>query len=60
LPQAENERLEQHLSDCEACQTYLYQMRLTMKALGSKPRVEIPPALESDLLKAFRNWKLSG
>jgi anti-sigma factor RsiW len=59
LPQAENARLEQHLSDCPGCQTYLTQMRLTIQSLGTKPRVEIPPDLESGLLQAFRNWKLS-
>ena len=59
LPQAEHDRLKQHLADCEGCQTYLDQMRTTVKSLASKPRLEIPPAMESDLLRAFRNWKLS-
>ena len=38
---------------------YLEQMRLTIKALGAKPRGEIPQAIESDLLQAFRRWKNS-
>jgi anti-sigma factor RsiW len=57
LPQAEHARLELHLSNCEGCQTYLAQMRLTVQSLGSKPRVEIPPALESELLQVFRSWR---
>jgi len=59
LPQADHTRLEQHLSTCDGCQTYLDQMRLTVQTLGSKPRLEIPAALESELLRAFRSWKLS-
>ena len=59
LPQTERVRLEQHLSVCPGCVTYLDQMRLTIKALGAKPRVEIPKAIESDLLLAFRRWKNS-
>ena len=59
LPQAEQARLEQHLLVCPGCVTYLEQMRLTIKALGAKPRVEIPQAIESDLLQAFRRWKHS-
>jgi len=57
LPHSERVRLEQHLSGCPGCVTYLDQMRLTIKALGAKPRVEIPQAIESDLLQAFRRWK---
>jgi hypothetical protein len=38
---------------------YLEQMRLTIKALGAKSPVEIPQAIESDLLQAFRTWKNS-
>jgi hypothetical protein len=34
-------------------------MRFTIKALGVKPRGEIPKAIESNLLQAFRNWKNS-
>ena len=59
LPQAERVRLEQHLSVCPGCVTYLDQMRATIKVLGARPRVEIPPAIESDLLQAFRSWKKS-
>jgi len=59
LSETERARFEQHLAICEACVTYLDQMRLTVKALGAKPRVEIPKAVESELLQTFRQWKAS-
>jgi len=57
LSQAEQARFEQHLAVCQGCVTYLDQMRLTVKALGARSRVEIPKAVESELLHAFRQWK---
>src|SRR5262249_8081527 len=57
LPQSERTRFEEHLSGCRGCVTYLDQMRFTLKALGSQPQLEIPSAIQSDLLKAFRHWK---
>ncbi len=57
LPRSEQVRFEQHLSVCSACVTYLDQMRLTIKTLGARPRIEIPQAIESNLLQAFRRWK---
>jgi hypothetical protein len=60
LPPVDRLRFEQHLSICQACVTYLEQMRTTIKALGSKPAVEIPSAIEYELLNTFRNWKAKG
>ena len=57
LPHSESARFEQHLSVCSGCVTYLNQMRATVKVLGARPRVEIPAAMESELLQAFRRWK---
>jgi anti-sigma factor RsiW len=57
LSETERARFEQHLAICQACVTYLDQMRFTVKSLGAKPRVEIPKAVESELLQAFRQWK---
>ena len=50
-------RFEQHLSVCPGCVAYLDQMRAIVKALGAEPPLEIPPAIESDLLQVFRRWK---
>ena len=57
LSQADRVRFEQHMSICPGCVTYLDQMRATLKTLSEKPSLEIPKAMESDLLQAFRNWK---
>ena len=58
LSQSEIARVKQHLADCEGCETYLEQMRMTVRTLGTKPRVEIPSHLKSDLMKAFRSWSV--
>ena len=50
-------RFHQHLSVCIACVTYVEQMRATIKALNSRPAVDIPPDIQSTLLEAFRRWK---
>ena len=57
LSQTERTRFEQHLTICPHCVTYLDQMRLTVKALGTRSGVEIPKSVESELLQAFRQWK---
>ena len=57
LPPTENARLKQHLAHCEGCQTYLDQMRITVRTLGATPPVRNPPILEASLLRAFRAWK---
>jgi len=57
LSQADSLRFEQHLSICPGCVTYLDQMRVTIKSLNAKPKVEIPRKIETELLKAFRSWK---
>ena len=60
LPPADRLRFEHHLSICDACVTYVDQMRTTIKALGSRPRVDIPSSMQPELLQAFRRWKHEG
>jgi hypothetical protein len=59
LPYSETDCLKQHLSQCSGCRTYLTQMNLTVWALGAMPRIEIPDAVKSNLVMAFRSWKCS-
>jgi predicted anti-sigma-YlaC factor YlaD len=57
LAPVERARFEAHLSGCEGCRNYLGQMRLTIATLGTLPPQTIPPAVRSQLLEAFREWK---
>ena len=57
LSQINRIRFEQHLSVCSACVAYVDQMRVTIHAIGSRPPLKIPPAMEDSLLQAFRRWK---
>src|SRR5881409_2743685 len=59
LSQADRVRFEQHLSVCPGCIAYLDQMRATIKTIGARPRIDVPPAIQSSLLEAFRRWKNS-
>ena len=57
LPAAERERFEAHLALCDGCEAYVDQMRALVAELGDPPDIELSPALESDLLAAFRDWR---
>lgn len=50
-------RFEEHLSICEGCQTYLEQMRQTLRVLGRLTEETVPSEARSQLLAAFREWK---
>ena len=53
----DRERFEEHLVFCDGCDRYLDQMRLTIEATGRLEPGELPPALEEQLLEAFRGWR---
>jgi anti-sigma factor RsiW len=57
LPEAERRRFEAHLALCEGCEAYLAQMRALIEELGTLPEVQLSPAIEEDLLTAFRDWR---
>jgi anti-sigma factor RsiW len=57
LSQTDRVRFEQHLSVCPGCAAYVDQMCVTIKAIGSKPPIEIPSSIEKSLLEAFQRWK---
>ena len=57
LPESERARFEYHLGLCPGCQTYLEQMRQTVRAVGRLSEESIPTEARNELLKAFRNWK---
>jgi anti-sigma factor RsiW len=57
LSRADRRRFELHLQACDACTTYIEQMRLTVKAAGRLTEESIDPAARDALLDAFREWK---
>lgn len=59
LPEPDRIRFETHLSGCTGCTHYLEQIRHTVALTGKLTTETIDPAVESELLKIFRDWKTS-
>jgi anti-sigma factor RsiW len=58
LPPDEQQRFERHLSYCAGCNTYVDQIRETIRQTGMVPREEsLPPVLREEIVARFRNWK---
>ncbi|HLI50473.1 MAG TPA: zf-HC2 domain-containing protein [Thermomicrobiaceae bacterium] len=60
LPASERERFEAHLAVCPGCQIYLEQIRETVRLSGRLTEDSISPEAQSELLRAFRDWKQAG
>ena len=56
LSAADRARFEAHLAECEYCETYLDQMRQTIRTLGRLPEESLSPEARDGLLAAFRAW----
>jgi anti-sigma factor RsiW len=57
LPADVLRRVEAHLGECDACDAYLEQMRLTIRLTGRLAEEPVPPDEMSRLLGAFREWR---
>ena len=58
LPLDEQQRFERHLSYCAGCNTYVDQIRETIRQTGMVAREEsLPPALREEIVAQFRTWK---
>jgi anti-sigma factor RsiW len=58
LPPDEQQRFERHLSYCAGCNTYVDQIRETIRQTGRVPCEDsLPPALREEIVAQFRNWK---
>jgi anti-sigma factor RsiW len=57
MPVEERSRFEIHLTYCQACRTYLAQIRETIAAAGRVTEESLPAASRDALLAAFRGWK---
>jgi len=57
LPPADVERFEAHLEECDACVTYLEQIRQSMAVVGTLSEETLPQGAAEALLAEFRDWK---
>ncbi len=57
LPAADVERFEAHLEECEACATYIEQIRQSLAAVGTLSEETLPQGAADALLAEFRGWK---
>ena len=56
LSPVDRARFHAHLTECEACRTYLDQFRQTIRVLGWLPEESLSPEARNALLDAFRGW----
>ncbi len=59
LPEADMERFEAHLEECEACVTYVEQIRESVAVVGTLSEETLPEGAADVLLAEFRDWKLA-
>lgn len=50
-------RFDLHLLDCDGCDHYLQQFRVTVNTLGKTGDDDVDPAFRSRLMEAFRDWR---
>jgi anti-sigma factor RsiW len=53
---AERERFELHLAVCQACRTFLEQMRETIRLTGMLKVGDLPEEARRAIIDAFRGW----
>jgi anti-sigma factor RsiW len=56
LSSVDRVRFEAHLADCAYCETYLEQMRQTIRLLGRLPEESLSTEARDALLAAFAGW----
>ena len=57
LSPVDRARFEAHIADCEYCETYLEQMRQTIRTLGRLHEDSLSESARETLLEAFRTWR---
>ena len=50
-------RFDLHLLECDGCENYLQQFRVTIKTLGRIRYDQVDPQFRDKLLAAFRDWR---
>ena len=56
LPPGDLERFEAHLDECDACATYLEQIRQSVAVVGTLSEESLPDGAADALLAEFRDW----
>ncbi len=59
LSRRDRKRFERHIGGCDACREYLRQMRRMIHAVGAIREEDIPTGVRTELMEAFRGWKLA-
>jgi anti-sigma factor RsiW len=49
--------VEEHVAFCDGCQTYLEQLRATIRLTGTLGEDDLEPEARTRLLGVFRDWK---
>lgn len=60
LPASAQARMELHRRGCQGCATYLEQMRMTIRVLGTMRRDPVPDRITGTLLRVFRRHSKTG
>ena len=57
MPAEQRLLFEEHVAFCDWCQTYVEQMRATVRLTGTLSEEDIAPEARAGLLRVFRDWK---
>lgn len=57
LPANERAAIDRHLAQCDGCDTYVEQMRQTIRAIGHIPHEPITSRTRDEVLAIFRAWR---
>ena len=57
LSPEDRERFDAHLGVCDGCNTYVEQMRETIRLTGMLTEDQVPVEQRERLRQAFRDWK---
>lgn len=50
-------RFDAHLLECDGCENYLQQFRVTVSTVGKIPLDDLDPEFRSRLLQSFKDWR---
>jgi anti-sigma factor RsiW len=57
MPAEQRLLFEEHIAWCDWCQTYVDQMRETVRLTGTLLEEDVEPEARDALLEVFRDWK---